>query len=150
MTRTRHLILPAVLLAALAGCSSGDPKPTPAAAANSAPATRIVSGTLQLEGADSFAFDGSTCAGAGGYDDIRPGAQVVITDNASATIALGKLDNGVIDGTLPGRTADLCKFTFSISGVPTGKGYYGVEVSHRGRVQYPEKELFGALSLTLG
>lgn len=148
----------AALLLAVAGAGGylvlrdggDDSKPAPVAA-TSAPAAKVVTGTLTLTDEDGIDWSSSAgCFGTGGYDDVRSGAQVVITDPAGKTVALGKLDQGVLDGTVPGRTADLCKFTFAVTGVPTGHGFYGVEVAHRGRVQYPEQQLFAALSLTLG
>lgn len=161
-TRPRRTILFAALgavLLALAGAGgwylvqrdNGDDSKPVAVAATSAPAARVVTGTLTLTDEDGIDWSSSAgCFGTGGYDDIRGGVQVVITDPAGGTVALGKLDQGKLDGTVPGQTADLCKFTFAIQGVPAGKGFYGVEVSHRGRVQYPERQLFGALALTLG
>ncbi|MEV4389104.1 hypothetical protein AB0J68_25895 [Micromonospora sp. NPDC049580] len=153
MTRIRHLLLPAVLLAAtLTGCSSDDQKPTPAAAtSNAAPTARTVAGTLMLTDTDGVTWNSTTgCQGDGGYDDITPGAQVTITDAAGATVGLGKLGNGILE-TAPGATSGKgCKFAFTVPDVPAGKGFYGIEVSHRGVVQYPEKQVFGVLALTLG
>lgn len=151
MTRTRILPAAAVLVAlALTGCSSEDADPPAAENSSSAPASRTVTGTLTLNDADGFTWSSETgCVGDGGYDDIHGGTQVVITDSAGATVALGKLDQGKLDGTIKGQTADQCKFTFAVPGVPTGKGFYGVEVGKRGRVQYPEQQLFSALALTL-
>ncbi|MGW3608922.1 hypothetical protein ACWD6N_03385 [Micromonospora sp. NPDC005163] len=150
MTRTHLAAALALAAIALAGCSS-DPEPAPAAAVSAAPAARVVTGTLMLGDPDGVAWDSTTgCRGSGGYDDIAPGAQVVITDSAGATVGLGKLGNGVME-TAPGATtADGCKFNFTVKDVPTGKNFYGVEVSHRGKVQYPEQQLFGAFALTLG
>ncbi|WP_320067855.1 hypothetical protein [Micromonospora sp. RTGN7] len=148
-------LLPAAALvalaAALAGCASASDAGQPAASATTAPANRGVAGALTLDDPAGFTWSSDTgCVGTGGYADIREGAQVVITDAAGATIGLGKLDQGKLDGTLPGRTADICKFTFHLASVPSGKGFYGVEVAHRGTVQYPEDKVFGALALTLG
>ncbi|MER5703466.1 hypothetical protein ABT023_16195 [Micromonospora sp. NPDC002296] len=148
---TRRTLIPAalVLAAALAGCSS-DPEPA-AAPPSSAPAARTVAGTLMLDDPDGYSWTATTgCRGKGGYDDVSPGAQIVVTDSAGATIGLGKLGDGILE-TGPGATVpDGCKFTFTIPAVPTGKGFYGVEISKRGKVQYPEAQMFGALALTLG
>lgn len=81
-------------------------------------------------------YDGlSTCAGNGGYQDIHEGAQVVISDSAGATIALGRLDAGSASG---GRG---CVLPFSVPNVPAGKGFYGIEVSHRGILRYEEHDI---------
>lgn len=125
--------------------ATSSPKPTSTAAA------RTVVGTLTLNDSDGFTFaSDSGCNGTGGYDEIRAGAQVVITDGAGTTVALGQLGSGQMDGTFNSSTAEMCKFNFAVPAVPTGKGFYGVEIAHRGRVQYPEQQLFGALALTLG
>lgn len=87
--------------------------------------------------------DGVQCAGRGGYDDIRPGAQVVVTDAAGSTIALGELRGGHFEGTS-------CVLEFTVRGVPTGQAFYGVEVSHRGRLQYTEIQVREFLRLSLG
>lgn len=153
MTRTRHLLIPAALLAAtLTGCSSGDQEPAPVAAtASAAPTTRTVTGTLLLDDANGFDWTSATgCFGVGGYEDVRAEAPVTITDGAGATVGLAKLKQGILE-TAPGASAaHACKFTFTVTDVPTGKGFYGVEVARRGTVQYPEQKMFGALSLTLG
>lgn len=147
MTSTRHFVSALLLAAALTGCSDDAPE-SPAAASTSAPPVRAVAGTLIIY--DSFTWSSETgCVGTGGYDDIHAGTQVVITDSAGVPIALGKLDEGELEGRVPGVISDICRFTFSISQVPTGKGFYGVEVGHRGGVQYSEQEIFGALSLTV-
>lgn len=154
MIRTRLTVTALTLtaVAALAGCGGdSDPKPAPAAATSAAPAVRAIAGTLMLADADGVAWDATTgCHGAGGYDDITSGAQVTITDAAGATVGLGKLGGGVMETAAGALTASGCKFPFTVADVPTGKGFYGVEVSRRGKVQYPEQQVFGALALTIG
>ncbi|MEV7263961.1 hypothetical protein AB0N38_10460 [Micromonospora aurantiaca] len=125
----------------------GGPGPSSTKPAGSAQATRMVVGTLSLD--DNFDWEPSTgCWGARGYDDIKAGAQVVVTDSSGNTVALSHLDQGRREVPYGGLPA--CKFNFLVRDVPTGGGYYGVEIAHRGRVQYPEQQLFGALALTLG
>ncbi|MFG1776597.1 hypothetical protein ACGFIG_09230 [Micromonospora sp. NPDC049048] len=148
--RRTHLPAALLLVAVLAGCGS-DPEPAAAPAAASAPAARTVTGTLMLDDPDGYAWGAQTgCRGKGGYSDIVPGAQIVVTDSTGATVGLGKLGDGILE-TAPGATVpDGCKFVFTIADVPTGKGFYGVSISERGKVQYPEAQLFGVLALTLG
>lgn len=92
---------------------------------------------------------GQVCAVGGGYSDIRAGAQVVVTDDAGRTLALGQLG----DGTL--RLPDLehwgtrsCVFPFSVQ-VPGGHDFYGVEVTHRGVVRYSAGQLRQPVELSL-
>jgi len=128
---------------------------TPAAPATvvrttAAPRTINISGTLTLA-RPGFVWDSttSTCTGQNGYDDIHGGAQVVVTNPAGVTVAIGHLGDGEPMSD-PGATiAYGCALPFSVT-APAGLGFYGVEISHRGRVQYGEKDVQQALSLTLG
>jgi hypothetical protein len=111
-----------------------------------------VSGTMTLQMAgladtnlrsDGIACDGTSKAAGGGYSDVATGVQVVISDSAGKTVAVGRLGSGATKGRF-------CVMPFTIANVPAGKGFYGVEVSHRGRLQYPEADLRHGLALTLG
>jgi len=105
-----------------------------------------VSGVLVLTDQSSgiqVGQDGSTCTGTGAFQDITGGATVNITDAGSATVGLGALDAGRYD------TTKGCVFPWKISGVPGGKGFYGIEVAHRGIVKFPEAEVRKPVSLTL-
>lgn len=88
------------------------------------------------------------CEGWKGYDDIKPGAQVVVTDAAGKTIAVGSLASG-----LPKRDpnddqrAVSCSLEFNVD-APGGNEFYGVEVSHRGRLQYPPDRFAQPLELS--
>ena len=79
-----------------------------------------------------------------GYDDIAEGAQVVITDQFGATVAIGELEAGIIS------MGGTYLFQFTVRDVPPGKRFYGVEVSHRGRVQYDEAKLRAGPELSIG
>lgn len=87
---------------------------------------------------------GSSCATTGGYADIRRGAQVVVTDASSATIALGQLGYGSWD------RQKGCVFLFTVADVPAGHRFYGVEVTHRGRLQFSAEQVAEPLALTIG
>jgi len=102
-------------------------------------------GTMQLISASNVANPGgdSGCYGTGGYSDLRPGAQVVVADADGKTLAIGEL--GVGSG-----AAVACVLPFTVTGVPAGKKFYGVSVSHRGTVQFTEAELKAGASLTIG
>jgi len=101
-----------------------------------------VTGMLELSTSTSQTLAGH-CAGSGAYADITPGAQVTITDGTGATIALGALGTGDVTKNLT------CGFPFALS-VPAGKGFYGIEVAHRGRLQLTEAKLAQPIQLTLG
>ncbi|MER7131358.1 hypothetical protein [Streptosporangium saharense] len=135
---------PLVLIVLIAGCSS-----TPAAAPSPTPVPLTVGGTMSVPGSSLIGGLDSNpkpCVTTGGYSDIREGAQVVITDEASKTIALGSLEAGKPDSQNPAR----CVFPFSVQNVPAGRPFYGIEVSHRGRLQYTAEQIAMSLQLTLG
>jgi len=132
----------------------------PAAAATSAPArpkTFTAQGSITL-GLGDFAWDeigsigqpGPICFGEGGFDDIATGASVTITDAAGEVVAVGELNSSYPGDFSEAQTPTSCKLRFSITGVPTGKGFYGVEVTHRGAVKYAEADMTKPLELTLG
>ncbi len=91
---------------------------------------------------------GSPCVAGQGYDDIVQGAQVVVTASNGDRLAVGQLDAGTWS---PGPIASIgdCVFTFAITGIPTGRGPYAVEVAHRGQVVFNQDNA-GDLELTLG
>lgn len=111
----------------------------------------IITGAFALFDKSKGWKDSDTCTGSGGFSDIKTGAQIKVTGPTGETLGLGEL--------LPGGTAHklgtkvACVWFIHIGGVPTGKGFYGIEITHRGVVQYAEKDLFGPgaeLTLTLG
>lgn len=109
--------------------------------------TLTIRGTVTVPLTSDIQPIDTQCDGSGGYSDMRAGAQVTVTDSASKTIALGQLDPGRVDGSTGHQ---LCVFTFAVAGVPSGANFYGIEVSHRGRVQYAEADLTKPLKLSLG
>lgn len=86
---------------------------------------------------------GAGCYGTGGYEDIEGGAQVVVSDAAGATLALGKLGAGQSVG------AGECRFAIRVT-VPAGKGFYSIAVGRRPPLQYAEADLARPLTLGLG
>lgn len=107
--------------------------------------TFTVHGTLAI--ADQSGYTASSaggCAGANGYNDIGQGAAVVVSDAVGATVALGRLDEGHI-----APEGGRCVFAFSVPNVPAGKGFYGVEISHRGMLKFSEGDAANTLALSL-
>ncbi len=138
--RARAALLAAALLL-LPGCASDPPD-----VSAPSPSTLTVTGKLIVKGDyPAVQVDGIMCGTGGGYTDIREGAQVVVTDESAKTIALGRLGKGAWANT----TAE-CIFFFTVTGVPTGLQFYGIEVSHRGRLQYTAAQLATPLALTIG
>ncbi|RNL53269.1 hypothetical protein D7003_12690 [Arthrobacter oryzae] len=98
--------------------------------------------TLGIDGVTQYAPGGGDCDGTGGYDDITPGAQVVIKAGGS-TVGKGSLGEGKYDD-------GWCQFSFSISDVKGGSDFYSVEVANRGTIEYTEDELKKGVKLSLG
>lgn len=103
----------------------------------------LVAGVIRLR-IGQFAWNSKadpTCYGWKGFDDIRGGAQVTVTDDAGKVLAVGKVDTGTAEGITdePDGThrADSCALPFRVS-VSRGHGPYGVEISHRGVLHYEE------------
>ena len=127
----------------LAGCSAV-PTPTPT------PTTFAASGTLDLAAPLIYATPGAACSGTGGYADIKSGAQVSITDAGGKVVALGILTPGLAVDKYPSVTGcELCRFAFAVADIPGGDSIYGVQVSHRGVVQFKRADA-NQLQLTLG
>lgn len=108
-------------------------------------------GDLQLDGVVGPKWDtGATCWGNGGFADIREGAQVTVTDPTGKVLATGALAEGRVQPHPSIDGAKTCVFAFSVKSIPSGLTMYGVEVSHRGRMQYREVDLTQPLALSLG
>lgn len=121
---------------------AGPPQPTPVTVAT-------IRGVIQLRLSQ---FDASStvndCWGNGGYDDLREGAQVTVTDPDGRTIALGSVTGSSLQDTDAGLQ---CVLSFEVEDVPRGAGFYGVEVAHRGVVRRGEADVFTrAFQLTIG
>lgn len=83
--------------------------------------------------------------GEGGMDPKCSRSDITITDASGATIGLGQLDvPKLVSGDPDLHWYMRCQSTFSVN-VPAGKGFYGIEVDHKGRVQYPEAAVKGKL-----
>jgi hypothetical protein len=114
------------------------------------PKTFALEGSMILTGTEdddwlTYGEDDAGCVGYGGYDDIvGPDTQVIVRDATATTVAVGGLDYGTpVSGTG-------CVFFFTVDGVPAGKDFYSVEISHRGELQYLEDELREGIVATLG
>lgn len=110
----------------------------------------IVAAAVLLLSGRSFDATGSLMftkgcgyAGSGGYADVRAGAPVTVKDSAGKTLALGQLGTGKAEG-------KVCRFDFTVGGVPSGEEIYGIEVGRRGVVQYTEDQMREPIVLSLG
>lgn len=140
-----------VFLTGMVGMHLIRPQLQAAIAPSFAPQPFSVSGFMALElGGFVWDRDPDVCAGKGGYDDIRAGTQVVVTDPSGTTIALGQLDPGI-----PRRDPDnasratQCRFPFQVTNVPGGHEFYGIAVGRRGKLEYTRDKIVLPLELTL-
>lgn len=147
------VIVLAVLLAVAVGVAAwavthgtaATPKPAATATASQAAQLDNLSGTLTLSAYNPQWKDvGQSCQGTGGYQDIRTGAQVVVTDPAGKTVALASLSSGRVV-----TPFEECRFDFGV-GVPTGLAFYGVAIGNRKPYQVNGDVVSSPLALTLG
>jgi hypothetical protein len=97
------------------------------------------------------AIIGGPCSARDGYDDVREGTQVVVTDSTGTAVQLGRLQAGELLGKDGGDIfAAKCEFPFTVDAVPAGSAVYGLEVGTRGQQRYTEAELQSPVTLTLG
>lgn len=94
-------------------------------------------------------IDDVNCEGEGGFDDIREGAQVVVTDNSGKKLGIGSLEAGKLPEEESSPLDFSCEFGFTVTDVPEGKGPYSVEVSKRGDFAFTESEATN-LQLSIG
>ena len=78
--------------------------------------------------------DVGDCSGALGYNDLREGASVTVTDEDGKIIGVSMLDAG------RPRGSSECDFSFTINGVLPAS-VYGIAVSRRGVVNYAEAQM---------
>lgn len=150
-TATRWAIALSATLLALTGCTSTNTGPTkPASQVTAKTVTLTATGTVTLKSSQFMWDDTDLCWGTGGYSDLTIGAAVAVTDPAGIIVALGPITTGHVGDFADNEvTALTCNLAFTISNIPSGKGFYGVEVTHRGAVTYSEVALRNPITLTL-
>ena len=90
-------------------------------------------------------FDGDTtdgsCAGNGGYDDLRDGAAVVVYNSTGAVVGTTTLYGSSYDLESLSSRKITCTFKWELKNVPNDDGGYSVEVTSRGKVFFSSDEL---------
>jgi hypothetical protein len=136
MRKRRMFAAVAGVLVLAGGCSGGvgesgaDPEDRPSGFA--------VRGTVSVPSYGGAS--GTSCTVKDGYEDLRSGATVAITDAAGEVVAVGAL----VDIEATPRT---CRFAFDVQGVPEGSPTYGIEVGQQAMVMYPRSRLNKTLDL---
>jgi hypothetical protein len=102
-------------------------------------------------------FDGDTtdgsCAGNGGYDDLRDGATVVVYNSTGAIVGTTTLYGSSYDLESLSSRKITCTFKWELKNVPNDDAGYSVEVTSRGKVFYSGDELLDngfSLDTTIG
>ncbi len=125
----------------VAACGNGEP-PEPTAT----PTPEHVT----VEGVFALASDRVTpsCRGEGGYSDITPGTEVLLTSGTGDILDVTRLGDAAEPEYL-GSSG--CVYTFELS-VPRGHEYYTVEVGSRGSFTYTFEEITdeGTLMYSMG
>jgi hypothetical protein len=115
--------------------------------------THTFNGTTALKYAASFEAPalhvGESCTGAGGYNDIRPGATVRVLDEAGNIIGSTQLSVGEVIR-LPGRVYG-CEFSWTVE--VEDADFYVIEIANRAGPTYSRADLEEAgwtVELTIG
>lgn len=98
---------------------------------------------MALGNLDAVTVIGTSCYGAGGYEDLRQGAAVIVKDDKGATVATGRLGEGtnlIPAGATARDASEGCRFQFEVPDVPK-RDFYEVSVTHRGGVTKSYEEL---------
>lgn len=113
--------------------------------------TFSASGSMQVIGTVTKYDDG--CYGGDGYDDIQPGAQVVVRDSTGEIVAVDALDSGYVPEKFKGLgifgEPAACAWGFKVDEIPSGSPAYSVEISHRGEIAFTERTA-DSIALSLG
>lgn len=145
----RRKVTAGLLLLTLAACS----------APSSPPDTHTLRGSVSLSASGATLGDylrsiegagnsDGVCRGAGGYEDLGEGTQVVVRNESGEVIATGALGAGSLplsEDNSPTTTSydwSPCTFPIEVTDVPDAE-FYTVEVSHRGGLTYSAAELEG-------
>jgi len=130
------------------------------ATSTSLPATVTIEGAMTLAIDDSFVA-GDSCSGAGGFDDISAGADVVVIDGSGNTVGTSSLESGevtdvkIIAGDDRNRfvVREFCIFPFSVGDVASEAAFYTVEVANREGPTYSNADMVAQewkVALSLG
>lgn len=131
--RTRDKRKAALIIAAVVLLAGGAAAAALLLLGKSGSARATVTGTFVLTDYETMQ---AGCVGQGGYDDIAPGATVILTNQDGKILGSGALDGGTRH---PGLGT--CAYHFKISDVPKNEDQYAVEVTHRGKVVDSRAEL---------
>jgi hypothetical protein len=132
---------PLLLLAACGGVAR------PGAEPESTPGVFAVKGTIAVPSATYVGSEddepGGFCTVKDGYEDLRTGASVAVTNAGGDVVGISSLVD--IE-----RSSRECRYSFDVPGVPDGSPSYGIEVGNRGVVTYTRDQLADPVELPVG
>jgi hypothetical protein len=143
MARTSKIAVAAVGALLLTACSSAD---RPGAEPESGPGVFEITGTIAVP-SSTFVGSGEEqpggfCTVKDGYEDLRTGASVAVTNAAGEVVGVSSLVD--IE-----RSARECRYSFDVPAVPDGSPSYGIEVGNREMVTYTRAQLDRPVELPL-
>lgn len=130
----RYVAVAAALLASSTACSSGSSKAEGPASTAAGNRSVDVSGMVFIDGTTRQNDDAnSECWTSGNrpllptrgdFDDIKEGAQVVVTNDTGKTVGVGELSPGQVQG----GGSRVCTFRFTVNDVPADGKFYKITV----------------------
>lgn len=144
------------LVVGMAACGSPTPVKSGRSPSSAAPLTFTVSGEILVQ-FDSAALEqdpnrkvGGPCVADSGFDDIRDGGDVIVTDPSGKTIGLGNLEPGQLTQDTKDSLTGWCGYSFALNDVPTGFHFYGIKVGKRDVKQFTFADVSQPIVLQLG
>jgi hypothetical protein len=145
MARGWKVVAAASAMLLLTACAGGDDRS--GADPETGPGTFEVKGTISVPSSTYVTSGGDQpggfCTVKDGYEDLRTGASVAVTNAEGDVVGVSSLVD--ID-----RAASECRYSFDVPGVPDDSASYGIEVGNRGIVQYARDQLDEPVELPLG
>jgi len=140
-----------VTAGSLTGCGS-TPAAPPTTAATTTSSTVSVTGSVEFPGITwkQSAVIGDQCAAESGYDDLRPGVQIVLATDAGQTLATTVLGSTSFSESRTGAGGH-CQGHFDFGTVDIGPGqFFQLTIGRRGTLKYPRDDLKTPIQLTIG
>lgn len=114
-----------------------------------------IGGTMLLKQGSISGKEGDSCYGEGGYNDIRAGASVTVSNGDGKLLATGLLGAGtqVYSSSGPSLKLFYCQFPVNVDTKVPRADFYKVEVTHRGAIAYSYDDMKSRdwqVALTLG
>lgn len=128
-------------------CGGTDTAETvPDSTTTTTPAPQLLQGGVQIRFPNAIAGEDDSCRAREGFDDVRPGVNLVVRDPrgdivGTTTLGAGKVVRPPEDEVEHWSDAvPWCVFGFSVQ-VPPNLGFYTVDAGRRGQVTFSQEDL---------